>query len=217
MKAITYFFIIFATTLLSGCVGYYSDMSHLSDDDLKWTDCYNIGDTLIFESTNHYADTLVVDSKSVNNSKNPLFIHFIDDYMGDKYYATASYGFHIKSQNGNLKGWLKLKKLIENDSITWSAGLGERMAKQWHYVFDFKEDKKTYIGQNPVKATNITLYGSKFDTCLVIDENNSRLMKYVVVQPTTIKSFVISKQYGLIQFKLETGTEFFRRDLFGNE
>ncbi len=163
MKRILLFCTLSLGLLLSGCVGFYTDMSHLSEQELEWTNCYNIGDTVLFYSHRGKVDTLIVAEKEIHNTSNPFFIHYLDDYMGDKYNAKLMYAFYIKSPSDSIRGILKMEKLVEKDSIQWSVRLFNRYTKSWPYTHDFKADRNIYRGNNPVKVKSIL---KQYEICI---------------------------------------------------
>lgn len=96
MKRILLFCVLNLGLLLCGCVGVYTDMSHLSEQELDWTNCYNIGETVLFYSHRGKVDTLIVAEKEIHNTSNPFFIHYLDDYMGDKIMQSQCMRFILK-------------------------------------------------------------------------------------------------------------------------
>lgn len=202
-------FLLPLSMILSCCIGYYSDLSHLYDEELQWINCYNVGDTVIFQSDNLKYDTLVVDYKKIENSENRFFIHYFDDYMGDSYNATAMYAYYIKSAADSIRGNFKITKLVEKDSIEWSAILYDRFSNSWPYEVDSEQDRHIYIGDNPIKVTNINFNGKKLNNCITFSGSNSRPAKYKGY--SDIDSFIISRDYGLIYYKYTTGEEFYRQ------
>lgn len=196
---------------LSSCIGYYSDISHFSEDELKWIDCYNVGDTVLFISNNQNIDTLIVDRKKLWNSNNPFFIHFFDDYMGDKYNAHASCSFHIRNSTKIMTGFLEIEKFAENDSIQWSARLDDRYSESWPFTYDFESQRNDYIGENPAKVISMNFKDTNLPYCIIFDDTNSRIIKNEFNALKEIEKFIISKEYGLVYYKLQTGEEYYRQ------
>lgn len=163
MKRILLFYALSLGLLLCGCVGFYTDMSHLSEQELEWTNCYNIGDTVLFYLDSGKVGTLVVAVKETDNTSNPFCIHYLDDYMGDKYNAKSMYAFYIKSSSDNIRGVLKMEKWVEKDSIDWDLRLFNRYTKSWPYTHDFKADRNIYRGNNPVKVKSIL---KQYEICI---------------------------------------------------
>lgn len=189
MKRILLFCALSLVLLSSGCVGFYTDMSHLSEQELEWTNCYSIGDTILFYSDSGKVDTLVVAAKEIDNTSNPFFIHYLDDYMGDKYNAKSMYAFYIKSSSDSIRGVLKMEKLVEKDSIQWSVRLFNRYTKSWPYTHDFKADRNIYRGDNPVKVRSIALGDKLLHDCILVNDTNSELMTNIPEDADTIQSF----------------------------
>lgn len=209
MKSIAYIiFLVFAISLC-GCIGYYSDMTHLSDDELQWVNCVNAGDTILFDSDSLHCDTMVVTSKIIRNSKNRFFIHFVDNYKGDFFEAFAEYEFSITDINRATPNWFRVTKFVSNDSIGWTVSLGNLCSEDWPHTFDPERLMEIYHGPNPVKKINMELRGRHFSDCILFNNSNCR---YIGLETyTRMESCVFSKDYGLIYYKLESGEEFFRR------
>lgn len=202
-------FLLTLSMMISSCIGYYNDLSHLSDEELQWINCYNVGDSVIFKSNDLKYDTLIVDYKKIENSENRFFIHFVDDYMGDSYNANAMYAYYIKSATDSIEGRFKITKLVEKDSIEWEAILYDRLSNSWPYEVDTERDRHIYIGDNPIKVTEINFRGRKLNNCIIFNDSNSRPAQYKGY--SDIDSFIISRDYGLIYYKYSTGEEFYRQ------
>lgn len=211
MKRLPLFCVLSAGLFASGCVGFYTDMSHLSEQELEWTNCYNIGDTVLFYSDSGKVDTLAVDFKELNNISNPFFIHFLDDYMGDKYNAKSMYAFYIKNSSDSIRGVLKMEKLVEKDSIEWDLRLFNRYTVSWPYTHDFKADRNIYRGDNPIKVRSVVFGNKLLHDCILVDDSNSELITNIPEDADTIQSFIVSKDFGLICYKYSNGEEFCRR------
>lgn len=203
------FSVILAFTL-SGCIGWYDKMSHLSDEELAWVNCYEIGDSILFQSDSLDIDTLVVTDKNIYNTSNPFFIHFIDNYPGSNFNAIANYIFIIKNKTNNIEGYFEIEKFVENDSIKIDALLDQRFSNDWNYDFDYRNDMRIFTESNPIKITKFSMNGQLFNNCIIIDDSNSKLSKYND-RENPIASFVINRDYGLIYYRYANDKEFFRK------
>lgn len=201
-------FLIFATSLCS-CIGYYRDMTHLSEDELQWVNCVGVGDTILFDSDSLHCDTMVITSKIIRNSRNRFFIHFVDNYMGDFYEATADYRFFIRHSTDSLPRAFRMKKLIDIDSIEWRIYFYGLFSKDWPFKYRDYDARPIYREKNPYKKTNFALSGKELNECLLFDQSNT--IYPFENQPAGGESCIFSKEYGLIYYKLKSGEEFFRR------
>ncbi|MDE6403576.1 MAG: hypothetical protein K2K86_07185 [Muribaculaceae bacterium] len=209
MKKFKLIGLLLPALMLSSCLGYYSKVSHLSDEELEWVNCYNVGDTVLFESDSGMVDTLVVDYKNIENSRWPFYIHFIDNMKGDYYNATAIYTFDIKGLQTNIEGSFRVTKLSENDSIEWKSYLMRRFSNGWPYKLG-RGAKSVYDKENPIKVTDYIYNGKKLSNCIVFDDDNSTTSKYNDY-PDSIESYVISKEYGLLTYKFAGGDTYTRK------
>lgn len=207
MKKSTLIFGILIAFTLSGCIGWYDKISQLSDDELTWINCYNVGDTLMFYSDGNAPDTLVVDYKNIHNTTNRFYIHFIDNIRDDNFDATAIYTFYIKTPKDSIEGSFRMTKIADLDSIQWDTFLDRRFSNNWKKnmvkLNIFVRDKNG----NPFKIESFILDGKKFDNCLIIDDSNSKLSKYNK-RENPIECFVINKDYGLIYYRYADGKEY---------
>lgn len=208
MKTARLIVIIVLGLMLDSCVGYYKKMTHLSDDELEWINCYNIGDTVLFQSENGQVDTLVVREIKIENSRNPFYIHFIDNHFQDDYfYANATYEFDIISSNNKLEGSFGFNKMVDNDLIIFKSRLNERSSRPFTY-HDLAVKRTVDYSKVP-KISNIIYNGDVLSDCIVYDETNTdRFYKYN--DAVEIDSYIISKKYGLISYTLKSGETFTR-------
>jgi hypothetical protein len=78
-------------TFLSGCC---SIKMKFSEDELKWLNVYNVGDTIVFQSQNGEYDTIYITDKKIYHSEcNPIVSHGIYlPILGDIHYSDGSNG-----------------------------------------------------------------------------------------------------------------------------
>ena len=195
------------------CIGVYTKMSHLSEDDKEWINAYNEGDSVLFCSNHFKIDTLIVTKRKINNRINPFFIHFLDNYKGDIFYASQSYRFIIKGDGypRDLVGDLIIVKVYENKELSYLVKFFNRDSKVWDYKYN--DGLRVYVDENPIKVTDFKWNGRVFKDCIVLDDTNSEFQKWTDKTIDLIKKYVISKHFGLIYYELTNGEIFVRQDL----
>lgn len=212
MKPTAYILIIALSISLSSCIGYYRDMSYLSDDELRWIDCAEIGDTILFDSDSLHCDTMVITDKYNTNRWNRFFIHFIDNHLSDYHEAKASIDFDIKGNDHSISNNnLCMAKLL-NDSLNWYMNFGSLNAKLWPPILS--NDNSTDYSQNPIKITTVKLRGRQIPDCLLFDSSNCNKPNsaYDTFKDLySVECCIFRKGYGLIYYKLGNGEEFYRR------
>lgn len=201
--------------LLPTCIGIYTDMSHFTENELEWINCYEAGDTVLFRSNLNRYDTLVVLSKEIENSRNPFYYHTFDYSPGPDYNAVAYCSFKILNYPDSIKGSIKIEKISQNDDIKWTIKLGNRISNAWDYNFN-KNLRKIYTGDNPLKPVTIRFCNDTLKNCIFLNELTSEIPT-PKVNPDMwewgdkgIEEFIISKELGLIYYKFYSGEEFFR-------
>ena len=103
MKKIFVFF-LFA---LSSCGIPYCRKSHLSEEELKWVEVYNVKDTVMFYNDN-MCDTMIVSNKEIDNKSfiSPFDLKSCNWLEGEtEYNAIASVSFKIKHHNSEVATW----------------------------------------------------------------------------------------------------------------
>ena len=199
MKHLALLFLLVIVCVMNSCIGYYSDITHLTDDDLKWTDYYNVGDTIFFHSDNmENVDTMMVIDKRTYNRKNRFFIHYIDNYFGDRYEANSGYYYVIISGENQIDGDFGIKKFIDCDSIFFSAYLGSL------FTNGLKGFSNSY---RPISTDSCNINGDIYDNCIIVDDKNA----HYINDSRIIDKFIITQNYGLIYYRYTNGTEFFRK------
>ncbi len=201
--------------LLPTCIGIYTDMSHLNEDELGWINCYAVGDTVLFKSNRNRYDTLIVLDKRISNSLNPFYYYTFDYSPGPDYNARASFEFKILNYPDSIKGYIQIEKLSQNDEIKWKLQLGNRFSNSWDFEYG-KDFRKIYTGENPLKPCTIKYFNDTISACIVQNDSTS-----YIPSPESypnlwnwgdkgIEKFIISKDYGLLYYKFYSGEEFYR-------
>ncbi len=204
--------VMLMTTAIAGCIGYYSEISHLTDDDLEWYNAWEVGDTVLFDSTAGNVDTLVVVKKRLEDIRNPFYTHCVDNDRGPTYEASARYSYEIKHPGIVMEGSFRTIKLICNDSLEIKGWLDGLFSKGWDYSYDYDRLVRVVEGDNPIKPRRIRFKGMDLEECIVFDSCNSDYGRYSVAGDS-IESFIISKRHGLISYRFKNGEEYTRRDL----
>ncbi len=199
-------FVLFAS-LLTGCVGWYDKMSHLDENDLEWVNWCNEGDSMFYFSNKGAQDTMIITNKFIDDTHNPFFIHFIDNYPGPYHDSGAGYAF----KNNVFSGIFMLQKLAKQGEVIYEASLDKRFYSHPMFLLG-SESSEDYLEQDTanIKPIRFVMNGQKFDNCFIFDESNSHL-SINNDQENPIESFVISKDYGLIYYRFADGEEFFRK------
>ncbi|MDE6019643.1 MAG: hypothetical protein K2H01_01420, partial [Ruminococcus sp.] len=197
--------------MMTGCIGYYSEMSRLTDDDLSWIEMYEEGDTLLYESELNEIDTIVVGRVRQTNRNNPFYIHFLDDYKGSTYEAYAGYFLKIAHSNKLLNVRVRITKLLTNDNLNIEAYFGGLFSRAWESEYDYGQEKRYYKGENPIKIKPYRYKDKIIENCIVFDKDNSRYSEYYN-ELDSVEYFVISKDYGLLSYKFTNSTEYTRKE-----
>ncbi|MDE5555554.1 MAG: hypothetical protein K2J10_10290, partial [Muribaculaceae bacterium] len=107
--------------------------------------------------------------KHIENSNKRFFIHFLDDYHGDKYTASGTYSFYLKGKSDSIDGRFTMTKLVENDSILWSSYLGNRFSNDWPRDYNFQTGRNMFKGENPIKVKNVVFKNLKLENCIIFN------------------------------------------------
>lgn len=183
-----------------GCIGIYTKMSHITEEDCEWINAYEIEDTIYFVSNLKNTDTLVVTEKILEDRFNPLYIHFIDNDFGPYHAALARYKFKIYGSKGVLDGKFRLYRDPEKESLEIISSLGNRYA---YYMSSVKSSSKFHTGIVP-----FTIDCHNFKHCFIFDDSTSKFPDRTSEDEKDIKIYVINKRYGLIYYETYDGETF---------
>lgn len=168
----------------------YHKITHLNSEDLEWIN--NVKEEImVFESQNGTYDTATIKSIEIYNSLNP--INYDRFNVSDEYIATANIDYFVVNNNDTLDAFFYIQKESNGNPVCFNTGLGNRFA------FNVKPDFQ-----------KILIDHIEIDDAIYFDNNNSSLSKYYCDNSPTIRSFVWSKRYGLIQYTFEDGTVYNR-------
>ncbi len=173
---------------------FYLRMTHLSDQDLEWIECVKKYPTAKFKSNLGNISELVYTDISINNSTNRFY--FSTNVMDD-FEANAWYFYTVKDLNIDLEGSFSIKRAVSRDSLWFTSRLGAM---------------STTHRQISVCPITVIINEKQFENCIIVDTLNARNLANKEKQ-IYMDKFVISKEYGLIYYKLKTGEEFCRQFL----
>lgn len=189
------FIILNLLILLKCCAGlFYTSMTHLSPEDLKWTKCYSSYPTGIFVNNSGKQLKLYMISHSTANSTNPFYI---SSGPSSTYRANSFYSFEIETTPKEILGSCFIEKRKGEDFLYIESDLGAMRGQ-------------AYIPQD---VSSIELKGRVFDNCIVfeIGKNLKSIREWVEFGNPLIEKYIISRDYGLLYFKMNDGEEYFRK------
>ncbi len=182
---------------MQGCI--YIHMTHLSDDDLEWTNSIPLYSEITLKSNNGRTVSVRYQKKFINNSTDRIFI---SSACNTDYDANTGYWFEIKDSLKTLSGFFSIKRPVKKNNLWYSAKLGAR----------FTIDEYKFV--SPLVTHSYAIGNHIINDCVITDSSNARYVSDLANYPYyRIEKFVISKEYGLIYYKREDGEEFFREDL----
>ncbi len=114
---------------LQGC--WYSKMTHFDEDDLKWVEWANVGDSLLFRSDSGIIDTWIISEVHVYDIHNPIVFFNVDPGVFE---ANAAY-YMENSKDKMLSGALFICKKEKEDSLYICAYLQGRFLKKVTIIF----------------------------------------------------------------------------------
>lgn len=189
----------------TNCIGYYKKISHYSEDELQWTACYEVGDTVIFKSIDSKFDTLIVNYKNTHTRRNHFYVHFIDDYDGEFYNSKSLYELYVQHSGKSFEGRLSITKTAADDSIVFEGFLYDLFSNSPI----FSGDDNQYTVENPIKIVDFIFNNDTIKDCLIFDYTNSSKSNYWGTETDGIKKFVINKNEGLIYYQYLNNDEYY--------
>lgn len=192
-----YIFIISAL-LFQGCI--YSDMTHLSDDDLEWMVGFYDHGHLEYRSDKNNIDTVFNGYYSIMNSSFPI-------YVSDNYYETFSAQasvtlFFNTNQQYHTNCSLYFMRNIENrDTLSMSIVPD-------HYNVNINDDKLT-SPEITISLGDFNTKGHYWDNCMIADFDYIETPFNKHSRVRYLKTIVIQKGHGLIYYRYVDGEEFF--------
>lgn len=194
MKKVIFAFILICLCL-SNCV--YFRMTHLSQEDLGWIQCYSHYPAPTFVSNLENTAKLSYDRVHIYNSTNRF--KFSEAGAGD-YEANAGYNFEIRQNDTVFTGGLAVKRLINKDGL-WARFDLNRLYSKGYVVWHL-----------PLQTRDFMMDSVQYHDCIIADSTNSEYSEVWVNEvKNKMSAFVISKKYGLIYYRFENGEEFKRQ------
>ena len=188
-----YIFIISAL-LFQGCI--YSDMTHLSNDDLQWIDGFYNDSYLEYRSDKNNLDTVFISRLSIQNSSCPIYVS--DNYY-DTFTANASVSCFFRSNPNYNYLLFYLERSIENrDTLSMDI------------VSDHYDVNDKFI--SPEKTFSLGDFQTKdqsWDNCMIVDLDYIHPPFDKHCPKRFLKTIVIQKGHGLVYYKYFDGEEFF--------
>ena len=188
--------LLLAAMLLACNSCIYSKMTHLSDEDLSWVDCYNEDTKYLFQSNKGRWASMYYTDLSIYNKTSPFGNPFRIINISDTYTAGADYYFKIDNNGVLIEGVFGVYRPVDFDTLCVDGYIG-----------------RLFVDDNiSARTVKFTLDGKDFNNCMVMDSTNCRLFVYSDDPPESIiEEYVISKRYGLLYFKYPDGEEFYRK------
>ncbi|WP_279151180.1 MULTISPECIES: hypothetical protein [Bacteroidales] len=197
MKYKLLIWVISIAAVMQGCI--YIHMTHLSDDDLEWTNSIPLYSEITLKSNNGRTVSVRYQKKFINNSTDRIFI---SSACNTDYDANTGYWFEIKDSLKTLSGYFSIRRPVKKNNLWYMAKLGARSTID---EYDFL---------SPLVTHSYAIGNHIINDCVITDSSNSEYGSDLANYPYyRIEKFVISKEYGLIYYKREDGEEFFREDL----
>jgi hypothetical protein len=150
----------------------------MNNNDLRWLQSYNKGDTVFFHSGENFIDTLIITNINIHNSRLP----FVKNEASTEYIANGSYEYQIYHKGDTFKGILLLiEKEYEDKPVILSFSFG-----------GLYSDRKQF------ETTSLSENGEILDDCIIINKENSH--EGMNQKQMDIKEFIWSKSKGLLEF-----------------
>ena len=188
--------ILLALLCLKDCLGlFYLRMTHLTSEDLEWINGAKKDLTATFVSNLGHVSRLKYKSTTIANNSNPFYI---SSNSSNTYEANAWIRYEVIDSIRVLEGSLGITKMLNNDSIAVNFSLGGMFNMDYGQL---------------IRPQQFSINNRLFDNCIIVDSMLAENSPYWVENKPLhlMDKFVISKDYGLIYYKLKDGEEFFRQ------
>lgn len=188
--------ILTAFLIIKECFGlFYFRLTHLSERDLEWMNCVRDYPSAIFISNLGDTAKLNYTQILINDSATRFYLSTSPTY---DFEANATYRYIVKNDSLEFKGAVSVIRCVGIDSICAKYFLGSVSTPDRPII---------------IKPKIFYINGRTFEDCIVACpmEDNTTMASYYWNEKYDMKKFVISKEYGLIYYKLEDGEEFFRQ------
>lgn len=174
------FILIPSVVLFTSCI--YTAMYHFSNSDLEWLSPYELGDTVLFSSSEGM-DTMIVEEKKMHD----YYLPFMANEASTEMHAAGRITYHIHHR-GNL---------LENDIA---------ILKNAHDVlrvcFSFEHRGVIFNTKNEPRLYKVKVNGATYENAIKIDDSNSEI---IFISPNNCEYFIWSKSKGLLQYKYLNG------------
>ena len=199
--------------LAKSCLGlYYSEMTHLSEEDLAWAECVTRYPNPRFVSDAGDTAVLEYENLVINNQKSPFYIkvHYLETEPPKLYVANLYYSYHIINSQDSLNGFLEIstryydskEEKFYTDSLSANANLYDSNLSKSIYGINGYDYRRPAV-QEIVKIGN-----ELYTDCLVFDSINAYYRGRGIYYKNNIWQFIISKKYGLISYRYKDGRHY---------
>lgn len=177
--------------IVRGCF-MYTEMTHLSQDDLKWVTGY-YKDNATFVSDSGNVSKLTIWGEFVENRTDPFAYTF---ETGSQYEAGGGYKFKVTDNLRELDDLFAIIRKVDSDTLKTFFHFGTRYSNSY--------EPKIIVESFKINETEL-------DSCFIIDSYNSRIPDWSKDTINHINRFVVSKKYGLVYYQLASGEQFYRK------
>ena len=174
-----FFYVVVLSFVLNSC---YNNVYNFDDRDYEWVDCYNEGDTIVF-NTNDCTDYLYISKKTIYDDHHPTVRN--ESHLWTDYHSSIAYEGTLRHKACRLEFWAKMFKCYDG-SLEMYVSLGER------YIFGAQD------------SINMNGDGTYFKDTIFIDMKKSQPEpKFAWKDCEYIKW---AKGVGIVGYKFRDGT-----------
>ena len=178
-KIYMFLYIIFMSFVLSSC---YNNVYNFDERDFAWIDCYNEGDTIVFNA-NDCTDYLYITEKTIHDDHHPTVEN--ESHFGTDYHSSVTFKGILRHKACRIDLWTKIFKCYDG-SLEMYISLDERCI---------------WSAQDSI---NMTVDGTYFKDTIFIDMKKSKLTpKFAWKDCEYIKW---AKGVGIVGYKFRDGT-----------
>lgn len=194
-KIMNIIILIVALFLLKECCGlFYIQMSHLTSDDLVWTNSMSRYPEINFISNRGRSSKLEDVTIHTSNDTNPFFISSAPGFFAT-YEANSYVYFKLNDNRQIIDGSFAICRTVNEDSLSIGGRLGGRSI-----------DKYVFIEPHSMKIKDKVI-----SNCITVDSVSSNIAEaWKNDSAQHIDRYTFSKEYGLVYYKLSDGEEFYR-------
>jgi hypothetical protein len=159
-------------------------MYHFSDEDLEWMSPYEVGDTILFRSSEG-VDTMTVERIKVRDE----YLPFMANEASTEMNALGSITNKVKHNGESLSNDLVIVKET-----------ADRLRVD--FIFYFRSHSQYDDTKEGFPFHKVTISDVEYDDAIIIDDKNS---KTNVKNTMACEYFIWSKSQGLLQYKYLNG------------